>query len=79
MSRTVSVVAYVSVHTNVEIVLDDIETDDLLHELKLRNFNIPDGSGDDITEMFDAFRLNKTDRAIQLAKKIACDYTGRIL
>jgi hypothetical protein len=75
MSRTVSISAYV----DVDVDLEEIDTDDLVEELKARNVGIPEGNVDDVTEMFYAFRLGQTDRAIELAKKIACDHTGRIL
>ena len=44
MSRTVSVNAYV----DVDVDLEDIDTDDLVEELKSRNVNVPDGSPDDV-------------------------------
>jgi len=75
MSRTVSVSAYV----DVDVDLEDIDTEDLIEELQLRKVGIPDGNVEDVTEMFYAFKLGQTDRAMELAKKIACDYTGRIL
>ena len=75
MSRTVSVHAYV----DIDVDLEDIDTEDLVEELKSRNVDVPGGGAEDVTEMFYAFKLGKTDRAIELAKKIACDHTGRIL
>lgn len=75
MRRTVPVSTYV----DIDVDLEDIDTDDLIEELKSRNIDSPTGDPDDVTEMFYAFKLGKTDRAIELAKKIACDYTGRIL
>jgi hypothetical protein len=74
MSRTVSVSTYI----DIDVDLSEVDTDDLVDELKERNI-VPNGDADDITEMFYAFKLNRFDRAIELAKKIACDYTGRIL
>jgi hypothetical protein len=78
MSRTVNVSTYI----DVDIDLDDIDDDDLIDELKSRNLsnraNLAD-TGEDITEMFYAFRLGNLARAVELAKKIACDHTGRIL
>jgi hypothetical protein len=73
MSKTVSISAWVDVD------LDEIDTDDLIEELKSRNKGVPEGNIEDVTEMFYAFKLGKTDRAMELAKKIACDHTGRIL
>lgn len=75
MSRTVSVNTYV----DVDVDLEDIDTDDLIAELEYRNVSVPEGSIEDVTEMFYAFKLGHTDRAMELAKKIACNHTGRIL
>jgi hypothetical protein len=59
--------------------MEDIETDDLIEELQTRNVGVPEGSIEDVTEMFYAFKLGNEKRAIELAKKIAQDHTGRIL
>ena len=75
MSRTVSVNAYV----DVDVDLEEIDTDDLIDELKSRNIGLPEGDVEDVTEMYYAFKLGKTERAMELAKKIAQNHTGRIL
>lgn len=75
MSRTVSVNTWI----DIDIDLEDVDTEDLVGELKHRNVGVPEGNIEDVTEMFYAFRLNRLDRAIELAKKIACDHTGMIL
>ncbi len=75
MSRTVSVNTWVEI----DVDLENVETDDLVEELQSRNVAIPDGNLEDVTEMFYAFKLGNTARAMELAKKIACDHTGRIL
>ena len=75
MSRTVSVNTWV----DIDIDLEDIDTEDLVDELKHRNVGVPEGNIEDVTEMFYAFKLGKTDRAVELAKKIAQDHMGRIL
>ena len=75
MSRTVSVNAWV----DVDVDLEDIETDDLIEELERRSVGLPEGNIEDVTEMFYAFKLGNEKRAIELAKKIAQDHTGRIL
>lgn len=75
MSRTVSVNTWVEI----DVDLEKVETDDLVEELQSRNVAIPDGNLEDVTEMFYAFKLGNTARAMELAKKIACDHTGRIL
>jgi hypothetical protein len=75
MSRTVSVNAWV----DVDVDMEDIETDDLIAELQHRNVSVPEGNIDDVVEMFYAFKLGNEKRAMELAKKIAQDHTGRIL
>jgi hypothetical protein len=75
MSRTVNVNAWV----DIDVDLEDIDTDDLIEELKQRNVGVPDGNVEDVTEMFYAFKLGRNDKAIELAKKIAQDHVGRIL
>jgi hypothetical protein len=76
MSRTVSVNAWVDVD------LDDISDDDLIDELESRNlgrrFEL-NADENPITEMFYAFKLGRDDKAMEIAKKIAQDHTGRIL
>ena len=75
MTRSVSVNTWI----DIDVDLEDIDTDDLIEELKSRNVGVPEGDPDDVTEMFYAFKLGNTKKAMELAKKIACDYTGRIL
>jgi hypothetical protein len=75
MTRSVSVNTWI----DIDVDLEDIDTDDLIEELKSRNVGVPEGDPDDVTEMFYAFKLGNTNRAMELAKKIACDNTGRIL
>lgn len=75
MSRTVSVNAWV----DIDVDLEDIDTDDLIAELKHRNVGVPEGDIDDVIEMFYAFKLGREDRAMELAKKIAQDHVGGIL
>lgn len=64
---------------DIDIDLEEIDTDDLVEELQRRNTGVPEGNVEDVTEMFYAFKLGNTARAMELAKKIACDHTGRIL
>lgn len=66
-------------YTSADIDLGDIGIDDLREELRSRGSGVAEDLSDDVVEMFYAFRLGQTDRAIELAKKIACDHTGRIL
>jgi len=78
MSRTVSVNTWVEV----DIDLDEVDDDDLIEELKSRSLgnqvNLAN-TDEDIAEMFYAFKLGQTNRAVELAKKIAQDHMGRIL
>ena len=66
-------------YTSVDIDLGDIDTELLMDELRERKFGLPESSNDDVVEMFYAFKLGRTDRAMELAKKIASDHTGMIL
>jgi hypothetical protein len=75
MSRTVNVNAWI----DIDVDLEDIDTDDLVEELQLRNIGVPEGNIEDVTEMFYAFKLGRNDRAMELARKIAQDHTGGIL
>jgi c-di-GMP-binding flagellar brake protein YcgR len=70
---------YVRVSAWVDVELNEIETDDLIEELKSRNVGISEGDVEDVTEMFYAFKLGKNERAMEIAKKIAQNHTGRIL
>jgi hypothetical protein len=75
MSRRVNVSTWI----DIDVDLEDIDTDDLREELLARKVDLPEGDVNDVTEMFYAFKLGKVDRAMELAKKIAQDHTGRIL
>jgi len=78
MSKTITQNIHIG-WIDVEIDMEDIDTDVLIEELKRRNVGVPEGDVDDVTEMFYAFKLGRTERAMELAKKIAQDHTGRIL
>ncbi len=71
--------SYVTVNVDVDVDLNEIDTKDLLEELKLRGQFLSDQSINDAMEMFNAFKLRNIDKAMELAKKIACDNTGGIL
>ena len=74
MSRSVNVSTYI----DVDIDLGEIRTNDLVSELRSRDVDVGEDLND-MTEMFYAFKLGNINRAIELAKKIACDHTGGIL
>lgn len=78
MSRTVNLDVSIGV-INVEIDLEDIDTDDLVEELKNRGAGLAEDLADKVTEMFYAFKLGRNDHAMDLTKKIAQDHTGGIL
>jgi len=63
---------------SVEVDLGDFDDDDIEQEAEERGL-LNCENDDEIFEMFYAFKLGKTDRAIELAKKIAQDHTGKIL
>jgi len=78
MSRTVSVNTWIEV----DIDLEEVDDQDLIDELHSRSLgdrvNLAD-TAEDITEMFYAFKLGRNERAIELARKVSQDHTGRIL
>lgn len=71
----------VEVEVDVDIDTDDLSNEDLIEICEQRGIMTGGVSddGSDVTEMFYAFRLGRTDRALELAKKIAQDHTGGIL
>lgn len=78
MSRTISIDAHIG-YVNVDIDMEDIDTDVLMDELRERKCGVPEGSIDDVVEMFYAFKLGRNDRAMELARKVASDHMGMIL
>lgn len=68
---------YVTVDVHVD--LDDFDDDDLIGECQKRGLSVESDCGDEITEMFYAFKLGRTERAVELARKVAQDHVGMIL
>lgn len=68
----------VEVEVDVDISTEDLPNEDLIELCKERGI-MAEENQNDITEMFYAFRLGRNERAVELARKIAQDYTGRIL
>lgn len=68
-----------TVEVEVDIRSDDLDDDTLREICEDRGLLPTIDIEDDIAEMYYAFRLGRDDRAIELAKKIAQDRTGRIL
>jgi hypothetical protein len=80
---------YVRVHVEASEVLEEVDTDDLKAELARRS-KIGAYNGDataydpeevegNIKTMWEAFYLGQQARAIELARKVAADVTGRML
>jgi len=70
-----------SVEVDIDVVLSEVDTDDLIEELESRGVSSDGGSNfrEEIEEMFYAFKLGKLDHAMQIAKSIAQEHKGMIL
>ena len=68
-----------TVEVDVDVTDDDFSDDDLIELCEARGIWISPAADDDIMEMFYAFKLGKTDHAMDVAKRIAQDRTGLIL
>jgi hypothetical protein len=68
----------VSVDVNIDVDLDDFETEDLIDELQSRNINVV-GDGSPLHAIADAFRLGRDALATELARAMCCDQLGVIL
>jgi hypothetical protein len=66
-----------TVTVEAEVDLSDISDEDLLEELEERTLG--GVQRDQVEEMFYAFKLGKTERAVELARKLAQDVLGRVL
>lgn len=69
-----------TVEVDVDVYTDDLSDETLLEILEERGLKsvLVDDDGL-VIQMYEAFQLGKTERAMQLARQIACEYTGRIL
>ena len=64
----------------VDVELDEFDSEDLRDELERRGKSFDhDDTKTEIEEMYYAFKLGKTDRALELARKICQDVTGKFL
>lgn len=70
--------SYRTITVDVDVDLNEFSDEDIRAEAKERGLLDYDAC-DDIIEMFYAFKLGKETIAIELAKKIAQDATGKIL
>jgi hypothetical protein len=68
-----------SVHTYVEVDLDEFDDDDIEAEYELRGLGGGGDFKDRIQELFYAFHFGKTDKAMEIARALAQDATGRVL
>lgn len=71
----------VEVEVDVDISVDDLPDEDLIELCKVRGIvtKTEEENQGDITDMFYAFKLGRDERAVELARKICQDHTGRIL
>lgn len=68
-----------TVEVDVDVYSDDLNDETLIELCEERGLMPTFDIDDEITEMFYAFKLGKTERAMELARQIAQDRTGRIL
>ena len=69
-----------TVYVSVEVDFSEFDTDDLKDELKSRGVDVGESDMDDqLDEMFYAFKLNRLERALEIARQIAEGHKGAIL
>jgi hypothetical protein len=66
---------YVNVHIDIDDVIGDIDTDDLVEELKRRR-DVPE---DPLQDMFRALSFGNEKQALDLLRTYLCDCLGRVL
>lgn len=66
-------------YVSIEVDLGDFDDEDIKDEYELRGLGEGGMHSGDIEEMYYAFKLGKTERAIELARQIAQNATGKIL
>lgn len=79
----------VTVNVDVDVHLDDVDTDDLVEELESRGVpvsskkaEVPPLNGEEthpLHEIFYAFKFGLTDRATELSRAYVCDELGVVL
>ena len=62
-----------------EVDLSEFDDDDIAEEYESRGIGGTGAVADEIQEMFYAFKLGKAERAMELARLIAQNATGKIL
>lgn len=71
---------------NVDVDINEFSDNELIEETKRRGYRVVE---DDIIsayeveslhgQLYEALKLGKTELALELARQIACEHTGRIL
>lgn len=70
---------YVRVHVDVGDVMEEIEDDALIEEMKSRNLG-PVATCADLTQkLWQAFYMGRDDRALEIARELAEQATGRLV
>lgn len=68
---------------NVDVDLGEATDGELIDEIKERGYRVIDDNSYDLSSkhhrLYEAFKLGKTDEAMEIAREIAQDETGRIL
>jgi hypothetical protein len=63
----------------IDVSLSEFDDDDIVTEYESRGLGSVGDFGEQVHEMFYAFYFGKAERAIEIARQIAQDHTGRIL
>ena len=69
----------ITVTTDAEVDLEEIDTNDLVEELSRRDVGCGESVKELIDELFYAFKFGKNDLVLSLAKQIAQEHKGMIL
>lgn len=69
-----------TISVDVDVSLDDFETDDLIEELESRGAKETTATGESaLHEVYYAIKFGLDDRAMQLMRRYVCDTLGVIL
>lgn len=69
-----------TIMTEVEVDLDDFDDDDIREEFESRNLaSAGSDISDQIDELYYALYFGLNDKAMEIARKLAMDATGRVL
>jgi hypothetical protein len=67
------------VTVDVDVDLDDFSDDDIAEEYESRGLGAGGDLSELLNELFYAFYFGKDDRAMQIARRLAQDATGRVI